>query len=591
MGWEAWFTVAVVVGLLALLATERVSAATGVIGAVVIFLIAGVIDPAQAFSGFSNPAPITVAALYVLAGAVEETGALTAITDLTLGRGGRERSDLARLIVPTAAASGFLNNTPIVQVLSGQVVEWSRRTGRAASKLLLPMNYAAVLGGLITLIGTSTNLLLAGLMSDAGLEPLGLFEITKIGIPVAAAGVLVIWLTAPLLLPERGTSLDRLGEEAREFTVELDVIPGGPLAGITVRDAGLRDLAGVFLVQIERGERVIAPVGPEETLDGEDRLTFAGNVAKVLDLQRMRGLRSAEEPHFMIDGGRSGGPQFFEAVISRESELVGRTLKDIGFRNQYGGAVVAIHRAGMRVPSKLGEVELRPADVLLVLADPGFRGRWLDRGDFLAIAPLDGSIPVRQSKAPIVGVIAIGIVVLAGSGLLPILHASLAGALLLVVLGVLSPNEAKNSLDLNVLAVIAGSFGLGAAITESGLAAVVADGVVGAAGAFGDLGVLAGILVATVILTEVVSNNAAAALMFPVALGVATQAGIDPRALIVAVAVGASAGFLTPIGYQTNMLVYGLGGYRFRDFIRAGAPLTLTVLVVGILVIPRFWPL
>ncbi|MDH4111170.1 MAG: SLC13 family permease [Actinomycetota bacterium] len=593
MTWEAWFTLAVVMALVAVLATERLSPPLAVLGAAITLLVAGVIEPEEAFSGFSNPAPITVAALYVLAAAVEKTGALERLTFRILGAGGGELSDrtvLTRVLVPTALSSAFLNNTPIVAMIAPNVVAWARRAGRSPSPYLIPISFAAILGGVLTLIGTSTNLVVSGLLEESGSEPLGLFEITKVSLPLAVVGVGMLILLAPRLLPTRQAPSEGIREGSREFTVEMVVEDGGALAGKSVAGAGLRNLEGVYLVGLERDGSMRAPVGPEETLEGDDRLTFAGNVARMLDLQRLPGLRSAEQAHFPADT-QAVTRRFFEAVVADSSPLANSTLKDVGFRARYAGAVVAVHRAGERLPGKLGGIVLRPGDVLLVLAGADFVTRWRDEPDFLVVAPLDGELPPRREKSPIVGIVTVVLFATVAFGLLDILEASLLAAIALVVFRVLTPYEARQSIDLNVIVLIAASFGVGAAMSASGLANEIATKLIGAFDSAGDLGLIVGILIATVILTELITNNAAAVLMFPIAVAAAQQAGIDTHPVAIAVAIGASSSFLTPIGYQTNTMVYGMGGYRFGDFARVGVPLTILMIVVATVFIPLSWPL
>ncbi len=593
MPWEAWFTLAVVAGTVGVLATERVSPPFAILGAVTVLLVSRVIDSDQAFIGFSNAAPITVAALYVLAAAVEKTGALEQVTSRILGseppgESGETRT-LSRVVFPTAAASSFLNNTPIVAMVAPGVIAWARRTGRSPSRYLMPVSFAAILGGVITLIGTSTNLVVSGLLKDSGQDPMGLFEIGKVGLPLAIFGCTMMVFLAPKLLPVRTAPGDSIGEDSREYTVEMSVQEGSPLAGQSIAAGGLRNLEGVYLAEIERSGNRIAPVAPETELREGDILLFAGNVDRVVDLHRIPGLASAEEHHFP-DDVQQRLRRFHEAVVAEDSPLAGTTLKDIGFRARYGGAVVAIHRAGQRIDDKLGQVVLRSGDVLLVLAADDFRQKWRDQRDFLLVASLGGEAPPRREKAPIVGLVTLAVLVLAGTGLMDILDVSLLAAVALVGLRVLTPFEARNAVDLNVIVVIAASFGLGEAIATSGLADRVASSLLGPLDAFGNLGLLLGVLIATTLLTELITNNAAAVLMFPLAMATATQAGLDPRGFAFAVAIGASASFLSPIGYQTNTMVYGMGGYRFGDFFRLGFPLTLLMILLAGVLIPIFWP-
>lgn len=586
---QAWVTLVAILVLVFVLAREILAPAAAVFLVVVALLLIGIIDAGQAFAGFSNPAPITVAALYVLARAVEKTGALQPVVRATLGNGGGGRGALARLLVPTAAASAFLNNTPIVAMLAPQVEEWATKRGISPSLFLMPLSFATILGGVITAIGTSTNLVVSGLLVANDMSPLGMFELSWIGLPVAVIGLIIVVLLAPILLPPRRAAREDLSDDAREFVVDMDVVAGGPLDGKSVEGGGLRHLQGVFLVQLERHLELVAPVAPETVMRGNDRLRFVGKADLVVDLQRTRGLVTAERANFPeFDHRRTA---FFEAVIGHASPLVGQTLRDTGFRNIYQAAVLAIHRSGRRIEAKLGAVELRTGDTLLLVSDAGFRDRWYDRRDFLLVSRLGGSMPASTRHAGLVGIVALGIVIAAGSGLLPILEAALVGAGLLVLVGVLTPGEARNAIDLDVIVLIAASFGIGAAIESSGLADSLAGVLVSIGAGFGPMALLLGVVLATLILTELITNNAAAVLIFPVAIATALAAGLDPRPFAIAIAVAASASFLTPIGYQTNTMVYGPGGYRFGDYARLGAPLTLAVLVAIMVIVPIVWPL
>jgi di/tricarboxylate transporter len=599
--WQAWVTLAVVAATVGVLARNLVPPAVAVLGATVALLLVGVIDADQAFTGFANPAPVTVAALYVLARAVEVTGVLDPLITRILGN---HRADtagvagsgpppgtfgrLARLVAPTAAMSSVLNNTPIVAMTAPQVADWAARRGESGSPLLMPLSFAAILGGTVTAIGTSTNLVVSGLLENAGQAPLGMFEITRVGVPLVLGGVLLLLFLAPRVLPYRQAALQTFEESIREFSVAMRVLPGGPLDGATVEVAGLRHLQGVFLARIDRGKQLIAPVDPDEPLAGDDVLTFVGKVSQIVDLQTKRGLVTTEEHH--LAGLKDERQAFFEAVIGQSSSLVGRTLKSVGFRGRYDAVVLAIHRAGQRVDAKLGEVTLRPGDTLLLLADQSFYARWRESQDFLLVARIGGTPPGRIRKAPLVGGIALAMIVLATTGVMPILNAALVAAFALVAVGALTLREARDAVDLNVIVLIAAAFGLGEAVMTTGLADRLASLLVGSLEGYGTLGALVGVVLATIMLTELITNNAAAVLMFPIAVSTAGQVGGSPRGFAIAVAVAASASFLTPIGYQTNTMVYGLGGYRFGDYVRLGLPLTVLVVVIVAAVVPLGWP-
>lgn len=580
MSFDAWFTLAVVVLMLAVLSRDLVPAAAAVLGATVLLLVSGVIDEEQAFSGFSNAAPLTVASLYVLARAAEKTGLMSLVLGTLLGnRSSTGTGTLARLLLPTAGTSAFINNTPLVAMLIPEVTAWCSRRNISPSKFLLPLSYAAILGGTVTVIGTSTNLVVSGLLEESGREPLGLFELTPIGGVSALLGLVVLIGLVPRLLPERRGAERLLSEETKEFSVEMEVEPGGRLDGLNVDEAELRHLEGLYLVEIDRNSQTIAPVAPSQRLRGGDQLTFVGQADLVVDLQRIRGLRSAQDKHLhALDSPRHA---FHEAVLGPNSPLAGRVLRTTDFRARYQAAVVAVHRAGERIRGKLGDIRLQPGDTLLLLAGPDFRARWRARRDFLLVAPLDGEPPSASSKAPLVGLTALAMIVLAAFEVLPILQLALLAAAVMIGTRTLTVAEARDSIDLDVVILIAAAFGVGSAIESTGLAARIADTLVGGMEPLGTLGIILGVVIATSLLTEVITNNAAAAVLFPIALAVAVDAGLDPRVMAIAIAVTASSSFLTPLGYQTNTMVYGPGGYKFVDYVRAGLPLN-AVVVVGI---------
>ncbi len=588
MGWEAWFSLVVVVGVLLALVKDLVAPAVAMAAGMVAVLVAGIVTPAEALSGFSNPAPLTVAGLFILARAVEKTGALTPVVRATMGEGSGVRLSLARLIAPTSVASAFLNNTPIVAMLLPQIRSWAASRGRSPSLYLMPLSFAALLGGVVTLIGTSTNLVISGLLEASGQPGLGFFEMTAVGLPIAIVGGVLLVLLTPILLPIRRSVREETDDVSRKFVVDMVVDRNGGLNGKTVEEAGLRHLQGLFLATIEREGELIAPVTPETALHGGDRLRFVGKSDQVVDLQATRGLSSAEAGH-LIDL-QNDQARYFESVIGADSTLVGKTLNEAEFRSRYQAAVLAIHRAGQRIEAKLGQVPLRVGDTLLLVADRGFRERWRDRNDFLLISTLGAKPPVATKRAWLVGGFTLGIVLTASLGLLPILNATLLAAVGLVVFRVLTPGEARSAVDLDVIILIAAAFGVAAAVERSGLAEVVASGLVGAFDGLGQRGVLLGVVLTTVILTAVVSNNAAALLMFPIAISAAAATDIDPRGFAIAVAIAASVDFLTPIGYQTNTMVYGPGGYRFFDYARLGAPLTAIVMILTVVIVPWRWP-
>jgi len=579
MSVEAWITAATVVLMFAALASERIPPAAAVLSATVFLLVIGVIDEDAALSGFANAAPWTVAALYVLAFAGDKTGMMGPIVNRLLGHGDRvTTTSTARLLLPTAGVSAFINNTPLVAILIGQVTSWCNRRGVSPSKLLLPVSYAAILGGTLTVIGTSTNLTASGLLQESGQDPIGLFEIAKVSLIPAIAGIVVLIFVVVRLIPERKGALEEFTDDLNEFAAQMKVVSGGPLDGSTVTDAGLRNLKGIYLVEIERNGQLFPAVSPSRVLRGGDRLTFVGESSQVLDFQRVtKGLESAESEHLLeVD---SPEHTFYEAVVGADSRLVGQNLADAEFRTRYQAAVVAIRRSGHRIDRQLGKVTLEAGDTLLLLAGSDFRVKSRRARDFLVVLRIGGPPPSATKRAPFVGLLAVAVITLAAFEVLSIFELSLIAVGILIATRTVSISESGEAIDFGVILLIAASFGIGSAIEVSGLAGTISTGLVDVFGTWGDLGIIFGLALAMTILTELASNNAAVVVMFPITIAVATQAGLDPRIMVLMIAVMASSSFLTAVGYQTNLMVYGPGGYRFGDLIKAGLPLTITLLI------------
>ena len=562
------------------------------LGAVVALTLGGVVTPEQAFSGLSNPATLTIAGLFVVARAVRDHARVDLVVERILGAGRGEgppstRGALLRLPVPVMAMSGVINNIPLVATLAPVVRSWAERHGIATTYLLMPLSFAAILGGLLTTIGTATNLVVSGILESQGLPAFGFFEVTWVGLPLALVALLVMVALAPRVLPDRRSPHERLSTDERDFAVRLQVAADGPIDHRTVEQAGLRDLRTTYLVGLVRDGHETAPVPPETLLLAGDVLTFVGRVDDVRDLLAHPGLVEAERPQTeALDGD---GHDHFECVLGSSSRLVGRTLKEVSFRGHYGGAVVAIHRAGEAIDAKLGTVPLQSGDALLVLADEQFDERWQGHQDFAVVVPHHDRATQRSPRELFVVLTVLGMVGLSASGLVPIVTSVLAAVAVLVGTRTIRFRRALDALNLDVLLIVAAAIGLGLAMQTSGLAGLVADGVEATAARGGLVLALALVVVGTLVLTELVTNVAAAGIMVPVALEAATRVDADPTGFAVAVAIAASASFLTPIGYQTNTIVYGLGGYRFGDYWRLGLPLTVSVVAVTLLVVPAVW--
>lgn len=588
MNWELTLTLGVLVLLIGSLVFTRFAPDVLLAGGVSLLLLSGVLTPLEALAGLSNTGMVTVGVLYVVAAGLRKTGGVGLLAERVLGHPPGVASAQIRLMGPVAALSAFLNNTPVVAMFIPVVQDWARRHRLPLSRLLLPLSYAAILGGTCTLIGTSTNLVVNGLLREASGGPgLGLFTIGAVGLPFAFAGLVYLVLASRWLIPDRIPVMGTLSDP-REYTVEMLVPAHSPLAGRTVEEAGLRHLANLYLMEIEREGEIMPAIGPRQRLQAGDRLVFVGVVDSVVDLNRLRGLVPATDQVFKLNTPRAER-YLVEAVVSDSCALVGKTIRDGRFRNRYNAAVIAVARNGERVQGKIGDIRLRSGDTLLLEADPSFAVQQRDSRDFFLVSRLEDSQPPRHERAYLALGILVLMVVLAGSGLLPMLHAALLAAGLMLITRCLRGVEARGAVDWQVLIVIAASFALGVALHKTGAARLVADGLMGLTTADPLLALVAVYLV-TNLLTELITNNAAAVLMFPIAEATAQGLGVDFMPFVITLMMAASASFSSPIGYQCNLMVYGPGGYRFTDYLRVGAPLNLLAGLFTVALAPIIWP-
>lgn len=593
--YHAWFTSAVVLASLIALVKNWAPPDLLFLSGTALLALAGVISPSQAFSGFANEGMLTVAVLFVVAAGLAETGVLSYVGHQVLGGARTDRGALARLSAIIVPSSAFLNNTPIVAMFMPIVIDWCRRNEVAPSKLLIPLSYLAILGGTCTLIGTSTNLVVHGLMRQSGVEGLAngmtLFEFTPLGVPYALAGVAYLTLFGRRLLPERKELFEQLGESRREYMVDMLVQPGCRLVGISVEAAGLRRLPGLFLIEINRNEEIVTPVAPNEVIQTNDRLVFTGVVSSVVELQKITGLVPVADPAYEASPARQLSRRMCEAVISADSPLIGKTIRDADFRATYGAAVVAVHRGGSRVQEKVGDISLQPGDTLLLQTQPHFVRAHRNDPAFYLVSDVEQWRPLRRHRAWIALLLFLLLLILMTTGIVPTLVGAALIAVAMVATGCLSAGEARQSIELQVLVTIAASFGIGTALEESGAAKAIASQLVHATAVLGPVAALACVYLLTSLMTELITNNATAVLLFPICVQTAKLMDADPRPFLIALTFAASASLVTPIGYQTNMMVYGPGGYRFTDFIRVGAPLHLILFTVATFLIPVIWPL
>ena len=587
LGWEGWFSLGIVALCFGLFAFSRAAPDVITVGGLTLLLVVGILTPAEALSGFSNPGMLTVGVLYVVVTGLTETGAVGWVGPSLLGRPRGPTDARLRLMLPVAGLSAFLNNTPVVAIFIPAVQDWAKRHRLELSRLLIPLSFASIAGGTCTLIGTSTNLVVNGLYVERlGGEGLGLFEPVWVGLPVTVA-VLVFLLTAGhWLLPKRLPAAASY-EDVRQYTSEMLVQPGSPLVGKSIEDAGLRQLPGLFLIEIERGEQVMAAVSSEELLQANDRLVFAGILDSVMDLQRTRGLIPATDQVFKLNLPRPGRC-FVEAVLSDKSPLVGKSVREGRFRNRYNSVIIALARNGERVARKIGDIVLAPGDTLLLETRPNFVEQQRNSRDFLLVSQIGEFHPLKHDRAPVAIAIVLAMIAAVSLGWLSMLEAALLAAGLMIFTRCTTSRTARRAPDWQVLVVIATSFGIGAALEKTGAASAMAGGLIGLAD--GDPWItLALVFMATALLTALATNNVAAVLVFPIALQAAEAMGVAPEPFILTLMVAASASFATPIGYQTNLMVLNVGGYHFGDFVRIGVPLTLLVGLLTVVVVPHVW--
>jgi len=588
---DAWITLGVVALVIGLLALTRISPDLIVLGGLTLLLVSGVLDANEALAGLANPGVITVAVLFVVVASLRRTGAISWGAQKLLRRPKSLLDAQRRIMLPTAAMSAFLNNTPVVAMFIPAVSEWARKHDVAVSKLLIPLSYAAILGGMCTLVGTSTNLVVNGLlMSEAKArmpEGMDMFDLAWVGVPCAVVGIVYLLLFSRRLLPDREPAISPT-DDLRQYTVEMLVEPGGPLAGQTIGQAGLRHLPGMYLMEIERDGEAIVAVGPQERLRGGDRLIFAGVVESVADLQKIRGLTPATDQVFKLDSPRSSRC-LIEAVVSGSCRLIGQSIREGGFRSVYSAAVIAVARSGQRIRKKVGDIVLQAGDVLLLEAHPSFVARQRNSRDFFLVSAVQDSTPPRYDKAPLAVVILAAMVLAVSVGWLSMLEAAMLAGGIMIITRCLPASDARRSVDWQLLVIIAAALGIGKAIDKTGLAAGLADVLIGAGGQnpWVALAIVAAI---ASLLNGFITSNAAAVLVFPIAVTAADRLGVNVMPFAIAIMIASAGSFATPLGYQTNLMVYGPGGYRFADYLRTGLPLNILIWATAVILSPLVWP-
>ncbi len=587
MNWEAWFVLAVVVLCFGLLSSNRFSPDLVMMGGLTLLLLSGVISPQEALAGLANEGMVTVGVLYIVITGFRETGGINWIVQSVLGIPRSIKHAQFKVMAPVAFLSAFLNNTPVVAIFIPAIGDWAKRHRLSVSKLMLPLSYAAIAGGTCTLIGTSTNLVINGMViSETTFPGFGIFDLAWVGIPVTLLVLIYVLVTQRWLLPERRPPVLQFSD-AREYIVEMIVDPDTLLVGKNIEQAGLRQLPGLYLVEVERKGRILTAVSPQECLQGGDRLVFVGVVDSVIDLQRIPGLKPATDQVFKLDAS-SEDRCLTEAVISNTSPLVGKTIREGRFRSVYNAAIIGVARNGEKIRQKIGDIKLHAGDTLLMISHSGFFDQHHNSRDFYLVSGLCDAQNVRHERAPIAMMILSVMVIVVALGWLSMLKASMLAAGLMIITRCTTGRIARRAVDWQILVVIAASFGIATALQNSGAASSIAKWLVSFSQEI-PLLALAMVFTATALFSAVATNNAAAVIMFPIALSTAESLGVNFIPFAVSIMVAASASFATPIGYQTNLMVYGAGGYRFKDYLYFGVPLTILVGILTVCIAHLVW--
>ncbi len=596
MEWQGWFTLIVLTAMIIALVREMLGPDIIAFIALSTLVCAGVLTPSEAVIGFSNKGMLTVALLFVVAAAIQNTGAFYGFFFRFMRSQRAGSKSFLRIIMPVSLLSAFLNNTPIVVMFAPLIRQWAMEHKLSPSKYMIPLSYGAILGGMCTLIGTSTTLIVNGLMIEHGMEPMVMFEISKVGAACLVVGLVYLKFVGVKLLPDRKDLIEHISRAGRDYLVEMRVQQDSPLIGKNIEEAGLRHLRGLYLVKIIRGKETITAVAPLMRLQGGDKLIFTGKVSTIRELKNLKGIVPITGPDEERD--LSSIDKLAEAVVSPSSPLIGTSIRDSNFRTRYRASILAVHRNGERIDSKIGDIVLRPGDTLLLLTSPAFDRTWLHSKDFYLVSEVPEKGPTATRQKPVaLGILTLMIAVATAGPYLPevggrpisMFMCALGAAALMIVTRCISPKEARNAVELNVLLLIACAFGIGTALEKTGLAGFIADGIISLCSYGGKVGVLAGLYLLTIGFSAVITNNATAVLMFPIAYAAAGHIGAEPRAFAILVAIAASASFATPIAYQTNMIVYGPGGYRFSDYLRVGIPLNILLWITAVAVIPFVW--
>ncbi|MBL7112955.1 MAG: SLC13 family permease [Bacteroidales bacterium] len=554
--------------------------------AVLVLGVFGVLTPSEILKGFANEQVAVVLLLLVVGEIIRRTQIMELIFDRFFKSAKNYRGFLSRMVILISCFSAFLNNTPLVAVMIPYVHAWCKKNNISPSKFMMPLSYAAILGGCATLIGTSTNMIVNGLVVDqtisSDLQPLGIFDFAAVGVPMIVIGIFYMLFLGDKLLKSKPDVITQFSTETREYLIEAKIPEKSHFIGKTVEESGLKKQQGIDLVEIWRRGLKIKEYGPELLLDRGDVLIFAGDPDVIADLiHNLSGITVPEVGMY----ARKKRSEIIEVVVSQNSGVINRTVREANFRSKYDAAIISVHRNGEHIRGKIGEVELKAGDVLLLYAGGDFVARTINTTEFYFISKVREIIKYDWYKTyTMLGGLLLAIV-LSAFQLVPLFISLLVLVVISLAFQLVAPKELPRSIDFNLGIIIVLSLALGTAMIKSGAADMIAQGIISVFMPLGKIGLLVGIFIITSILAAYITSKAAAAIIFPISLTTAVNLDLNPIPFVLIVAYAAAANFMTPIGFQTNLMVYGPGGYSFRDFFRVGAPLTIIYMVVTVIIL------
>jgi di/tricarboxylate transporter len=579
---QPWFVLFTVFVVFLLIYKEYLRASVSFLLAVLVFLLTGILNSDEVLSGFSNQSIISILMLILITTGIKKNFQLEYLFDAIFRKARSYRGFLLRMMSQVALLSTVINNTPVVALMTPYVVEWGKKNGIAPSRLLIPLSYATIMGGMITLIGTSTTLVLNGFLQDYNHPSLLFNDLFTIGIAVTIGGIVFIGLVGHKLLPNHQDVLKKYAENRREYVAETRIMPDSKLIGRNLVQAGLRNLKGVYLVEIIRREKMISPVSPDEVLEEGDTLFFAGNTHDIVDL--INSGQGIELPSTArsFDNDKA---EIVETVLNNFSSLVNKTVKQSDFRNRYNAAIVAIHRNGEKLSGRIGDITLLAGDLLLLYTGSDFRDRVEIYRDLFVVSKLRDIVKPGRKKYYALGLVFACAIFLLIFGKLTLFPALLLIFGIMIGFNLITTQDVKREMDLNMIAILVFSLAIGQAIIKTNAGDILATHIISFLEPYGIISILIGLIVFTNLLASIIGNIGAISIAFPLAYAISQNLHLDGNPFFLTIAYAASAAFLTPISYQTNLIIFGPGGYKFKDFFEIGMPVNFIYLSIALLVI------